>query len=136
MGSFDVFTPHISTLFIKLSPPLYKTIISHSCKIYTKEFLNHIAFFIIIIINYKGGNYMICSVNELKTKEVINVSDGARLGYVSDVEFDLATGQIISVILPGAYKMMGFLGREEDIIIKWNNIKKIGDDIIIIENLQ
>lgn len=79
---------------------------------------------------------MICSVNELKTKEVINVSDGARLGYVSDVEFDLATGQIISVILPGAYKMMGFLGREEDIIIKWNNIKKIGDDIIIIENLQ
>ena len=79
---------------------------------------------------------MICSVNDLKTKEVINVSDGARLGYVSDVEFDLATGQIISVILPGAYKMMGFLGREEDIIIKWNNIKKIGDDIIIIENLQ
>ena len=79
---------------------------------------------------------MICSVNELKTKEVINVSDGARLGYVSDVEFDFATGQIISVILPGAYKMMGFLGREEDIIIKWNNIKKIGDDIIIIENLQ
>ena len=68
---------------------------------------------------------MICSVNELKTKEVINVSDGARLGYVSDVEFDLATGQIISVILPGAYKMMGFLGREEDIIIKWNNLKRL-----------
>ncbi len=79
---------------------------------------------------------MICSINELKTKEVINVSDGARLGYVSDVEIDLKTGKIIAIVLPGAYKMMGFLGREEDIIIKWDNIKKIGDDIIIIENLQ
>ncbi len=79
---------------------------------------------------------MICSMNELKAKEVINVSDGARLGYVSDVEIDLETGKIISIILPGAYKLMGFLGRGDDITIKWNNIKKIGDDIIIIENLQ
>ncbi len=79
---------------------------------------------------------MVCSINELKTKEVINVTDGARLGFVSDVEIDLSTGRIIAIVLPGAYKMMGFLGREEDIIIKWDNIKKIGDDIIIIENLQ
>ncbi len=79
---------------------------------------------------------MICSVNELKTKEVINVSNGERLGYVTDAEIDLKTGKIISIVLPGAYKLMGFLGRNEDIIIKWDNIKKIGDDIIIIENLE
>lgn len=79
---------------------------------------------------------MICSINELKTKEVINVSTGARLGYVTDFEIDLNTGKLTAIVVPGAYKMMGFLGREEDIIIKWENIKKIGDDIIIIENLQ
>lgn len=67
---------------------------------------------------------MICSINELKTKEVINVSDGARLGYVADVEIDLESGRLTALVVPGAYRLMGFLGREEDIIIKWECIKK------------
>ncbi len=79
---------------------------------------------------------MNCSINELKTKEVINVTDGARLGFVSDVEIDLSDGRLTAIIVPGAYRMMGFLGREEDIVIKWENIKKIGDDIIIIDSLK
>ena len=77
---------------------------------------------------------MYCSVNELRAKEVINVSDGARLGYVSDVEMDLNDGRIIAIIVPGPYRLMGFLGKEDDLIIKWENIKKIGDDVIIIDN--
>ncbi len=79
---------------------------------------------------------MNCSINELKTKEVINVTDGARLGFVSDVEIDLIDGRLTAIIVPGAYRMMGFLGREDDIVIKWENIKKIGDDIIIIDSLK
>ncbi len=79
---------------------------------------------------------MICSINELKTKEVINVSDGARLGFVSDVELDLKDGRLTAIIVPGAYRLMGFLGRDEDIVIKWENIKKIGDDIIIIDKIN
>ncbi len=79
---------------------------------------------------------MNCSINELKTKEVINISDGARLGYVSDVEIDLQDGRLTAIIVPGAYRMMGFLGKEDDVIIKWENIKKIGDDIIIIDTVK
>ncbi|MBQ9737690.1 MAG: YlmC/YmxH family sporulation protein [Clostridia bacterium] len=79
---------------------------------------------------------VLCSINELKTKEVVNVSDGARLGFVSDVEIDLKDGRLTAVIVPGAYRMMGFWGKEEDIIIKWENIKKIGEDIIIIDNIN
>ncbi len=79
---------------------------------------------------------MICSINELKTKEVINVSDGARLGFVSDVEIDLKDGRLTAIVVPGAYRLMGFLGRDEDIVIKWENIKKIGDDIIIIDKIN
>ncbi len=79
---------------------------------------------------------MICSINELKTKEVINVSDGARLGFVSDVEIDLKNGRLTALVVPGAYRLMGFLGKEDDIVIKWENIKKIGDDIIIIDNIN
>ena len=79
---------------------------------------------------------MVLSVNDLKTKEVINVSDGARLGFVSDVEIDLANGRVTSLLVPGAYRLMGFLGRDEDTVIRWENIKKIGDDIIIIDNIN
>ena len=76
---------------------------------------------------------MVCSVNALREKEVINVKDGARLGFVGDVEVDLDTGNLISVIIPGAYKLAGLFGREQDVIIKWDDIKKIGDDLIIVE---
>ena len=76
---------------------------------------------------------MNCSINDLKAKEVINVSDGAKLGYVSDVEIDLSDGRLTSLIIPGAFRLLGFLGKEEDILIKWENIKKIGEDFIMVE---
>ena len=76
---------------------------------------------------------MVCSVNALREKEVINVKDGARLGFVGDVEVDLDTGSLISIVIPGAYKLAGLFGREQDVIIKWDDIKKIGDDLIIVE---
>lgn len=77
---------------------------------------------------------MTCNVDDLKAKEVICVSDGAKLGFVSDVEIDLESGRLVSVIVQGSYKFMGMFGKEEDIVIKWENIKKIGDDVIIIED--
>ena len=76
---------------------------------------------------------MKCSVNELRAKEVICVSDGARLGFASDVEIDLETGKILALVVPGAYRLMGLFGKDDDVVIKWESIKKIGDDVIIIE---
>ena len=38
---------------------------------------------------------------ELKGKEVINVVDGKRLGHITDIVFDLPTGQISGLIVPG-----------------------------------
>ena len=78
-------------------------------------------------------DYVTCSINELKAKEVINIHDGARLGTLSDVEIDLENGRLVSIILPGTYRLMGFLGKEDDIVIRWEDIKKIGDDLIMIK---
>ena len=50
------------------------------------------------------------------------------------MEIDLESGRLVSVIVQGSYKFMGMFGKEEDIVIKWENIKKIGDDVIIIED--
>ena len=49
---------------------------------------------------------MTCNVDDLKAKEVICVSDGAKLGFVSDVEIDLESGRLVSVIVQGNYKFM------------------------------
>lgn len=73
--------------------------------------------------------------SELRSKEVINIGDGERLGFVSDLEFDPKTGRILSISVPGAYRILGILGKEEDVVIKWENIRKIGDDLIIIDGL-
>lgn len=73
-----------------------------------------------------------CTVSDLRHKEVINLHNGMRLGYICDIEIDIFTGEILSVIVPGALKFFGILGRGDDIIIPWEKIDKIGDDIVII----
>ena len=70
---------------------------------------------------------------ELKQKEVINICDCLRLGYVGDVDFDACTGRILALIVPGPGCLWGFLGRESEYVIPWRDIQQIGDDIILVE---
>ena len=67
-----------------------------------------------------------------KQKEVINLADGRRLGYVQDVEANFETGEITAIIVPGTNKMFSF-GQKSDIVIPWQNIRRIGDDIILVD---
>lgn len=69
---------------------------------------------------------------DFRHKEVINIKDGTRLGYVQDVNADLETGTITSIIVPGNSKLFGLFSSDE-IIIPWADIKRISDDIILVE---
>ena len=71
--------------------------------------------------------------SNLKCKEVVNICDGCRLGYVCDVEVDCRCGQICAIIVPGKGRCFGLLGHQEDFVIPWKCIRQIGDDIILIE---
>lgn len=75
---------------------------------------------------------MISKLIDLRDKEVINLKDGYRMGYVNDIEFDTVTGSIISIVVYGKSKAFGLLGREDDLIIKWEDIEIIGDDTILV----
>lgn len=70
---------------------------------------------------------------ELRNKEIINISDGCRMGYVCDVEFDLETGKIEALIVPRKTGFWGIFTKHDEYVISWKNIKKIGDDIIFVE---
>ena len=68
---------------------------------------------------------------ELKQKEVINVTDCRRLGFVGDVDFDICTGRMLAIIVPGPGCLWGFLGREKEYVIPFGDICQIGEDIIL-----
>lgn len=72
-------------------------------------------------------------VSELRQRDVVNVRDGRRLGLIADVELDIENGKIRSIILPGGPKLLGFFGRTDDMVIPWNQIKKLGMDVILVE---
>ena len=76
---------------------------------------------------------MISSFYELRFKEVIDVGSGFRLGGVCDVEFDDAAGCVTALVTPGRCRLFGLLGREEDIVVPWGCIVRIGSDIILVE---
>ena len=72
-------------------------------------------------------------VTDLRCKEVINVTDGLRLGFVSDVEILLPEGKVLALVVPGPCRFFGLFGRKDDFVIPWNCIRRIGSDIILVE---
>jgi len=70
---------------------------------------------------------------DFKKKEVININDGKRLGFVQDVCADLETGKITSIIVPGGNKIMSMFSNDNDIVIEWKNIRCIGDEVILVD---
>ena len=70
---------------------------------------------------------------ELREKEVINSCDCKRLGCVVDLEINLCTGNVEAIIIPGPGPICGFLGNDSEYVIPFECIKKIGEDIILVE---
>jgi len=70
---------------------------------------------------------------DFKHKEVINITDAKRLGYVQDVSADLKTGVITSIIVPGSNKRFSIFSSDNEIVIPWEKIKAIGDEIILVD---
>ncbi len=71
--------------------------------------------------------------SQLQEKEVINICDGKRLGYVCDLELDLATGKICGLIVPEEGSRWNLFCRNGYYYVPWRCIKRIGDDIILVD---
>ena len=79
---------------------------------------------------------MMSCFSELRYKEVIDIHTGYRLGYVCDLEFDDREGCLASLVTPGRPRLFGLLGREDDYVLPWDCIARIGQDIILIDPKQ
>jgi YlmC/YmxH family sporulation protein len=75
----------------------------------------------------------VLKVTELRLREVVNVLDGRRLGLIGDLDIDLEAGRVRGLIVPAQTRIFGLFGREEEIYIPWEQVVKIGTDVILVE---
>ena len=73
-----------------------------------------------------------CRVTDLRHKEVINSTNGCRIGYVDDAEVNTESAKVVAIVIYGRPKLFGLLGRYEDTVIRWENISLIGEDTILV----
>ena len=76
---------------------------------------------------------MVCRVGDFRCKDVVCAGDGTCLGSVNDVELDLQSARLTAVVIYGRPRLFGLLGREEDLVIPWERIQLIGEDIILVQ---
>ena len=68
-------------------------------------------------------------LSELQLKEIINISNGKRIGVIVDV-IVTTNGNIEKLVLE---EKRGRKFSKEEYEISWNQIVKVGDDIILID---
>jgi YlmC/YmxH family sporulation protein len=74
-----------------------------------------------------------CRIADMRNKEVINICDGRRLGFVYDVEIDTCDGKVLAIVVVSPCPWFWFFGRDEEYVISWCDIERIGDDIILVK---
>lgn len=75
---------------------------------------------------------MMGKISEFQIKDVVNISDGKRLGQIGDIEINLTTGKIEAIVISKSGRVLGLFGKDDDVVIPWSNIIKIGEDVILV----
>jgi len=68
-------------------------------------------------------------------KEIVNLNTGERLGMIAETDLVVneKTGKIIELLIPVNRAQFSFFGDKDYIEVGWENVRKIGNDMIIIE---
>lgn len=75
-------------------------------------------------------------LSELQMKEIIVIEDGRRLGHIHDLEIDVNSGYITSLIILEQNKKGGFFGKATETSVQWSQIATIGADVILIRGTE
>ena len=72
-------------------------------------------------------------ISDLRVRDVINIRDGRRLGFVGDLELEFEEGKVKAIVVPKRSGLFSFFNRDREYVIPWNDIVKIGVDTILVE---
>lgn len=73
------------------------------------------------------------SFSELRSKLVINLVDGKKLGHIVDIIFEQNTAKILGVVVPSNRGFFSIFKAKENIFIPYHSICKIGADTILVQ---
>lgn len=69
-------------------------------------------------------------LSELQNKDVVNITDGKKIGNIIDVSID-SSGKTTGLIVE-KYKFLVSMFTNKEVEIKWAQIEKIGEDVILV----
>ncbi len=75
---------------------------------------------------------MNCRLSDLRHKEVVSAADGVRLGYIDDIIVDTKTADVVAFVIFNRFFLFGIFKNQDDIIIPWEKIQLIGEDVVIV----
>lgn len=70
-------------------------------------------------------------LSDLQNKCVIDISDGKNIGNIIDLEIK-EDGTAIGLIVEKYKFLISSFSNKKELIIKWDQIKKIGEDVILV----
>lgn len=68
---------------------------------------------------------------DLQTKNIVSMDSGKNIGSIIDVKIN-EKGMIEALVIEQNRNMLSFLNREGESLIYWNDIVKIGEDVILV----
>ena len=70
-------------------------------------------------------------LSDLQSKTIINFLDGKNLGNIIDVSLD-EKGKITGLVVEKRKFLISLFSSKKEMIIKWDQIEKIGEDVILV----
>ena len=71
-------------------------------------------------------------LSDLQEKDIVNINDGRKIGRIIDANID-SEGKILYLIIDERKNIRNFLNNNSDINLSFNQIKKIGSDVILVD---
>lgn len=76
---------------------------------------------------------MVMRIGEMRSRDVIGIRDGTRIGALGDIEFDAEKAQLTAVVVYGRPRLFGLLGHEDDCVIPWQSVRTVGEDAVLVD---
>lgn len=72
------------------------------------------------------------TLSQLRDKDVINLCNATRLGYINEIEFDSCNGQICALVLCRNGGLLNF-SKDGELLLPWSRIECIGEDAVLVK---
>lgn len=72
------------------------------------------------------------NLSDLQSKDIININDGKKVGVIVDAIIDI-NGNLEYLVMRKNKLLSNFFPSKDEIKVKWAQIKKIGEDVILVD---